>query len=137
MKNKNITTSDSLAPQPLPRSEMTVFVKRNMRYADICNRIGRGEFDGDSALLDRIVNLVVDLQYADGDLPIGKELLPVETVAHQVLQLRQYEAQYVLYRLRHCPGAEITDQCILGLVFGAVGSIEAYRYAAKNKLETT
>lgn len=130
MKIENANPNGLSVSQPLPHSEMAAFVKKNIHYADICNRVGQGELNGDPALLDRIVHLVVDIQYSDGNSAI-------ETIAHQVLQLRQYEVEYVLDRLRRCPAEKITDQFLLEMVYSAVGSIGAHRYAAKHKLKTT
>lgn len=133
----NNTKDDSLILSPLSPSEIEEYVKKNMHYDTIYGKICQGRFGGNLELLNRIVHLVVDLQYIEGELKIREEILPVKDAAHQVLQLRQYQAEYVLSRL-HCSHAEdIADSCLLEAIYSAIGSIGAYRYAARHKLKIT
>lgn len=120
---------------PLPRPEMERYVKRNMNYDAIYEKIRTGSFGRNADLLDRIVGMVVDLQYADGEFEIGKERLSAEEVAHQVLQLKQYQVEYVLSSIRYNYGRakEITDSTLRETIYNAVESIGAYRYAARHK----
>lgn len=133
----DIVDNFSLYP-PLPRPEMESYVKGNMNYDAICEKIRTGSFGKSTVLLDRIVRMVVDLQYADGEFEIGKERLCAEEVAHQLLQLRQYQVEYVLSSIRYNYGntKEITDSTLREIMYNAVESIGAYRYAARHKLRT-
>lgn len=128
---------DKSSPHILPRNEMLSFVKENIRYEEICHRIGQQLVSSGIESLDRIVQLVVDLQYTDGTIQIRTEHLPADKVAHQILQLRQYTVEYILAKYRDAQIQIMSDLDLTEILYCAIGSLAAYRFAASKKLKTT
>lgn len=118
-----------LNAKPLPRPEMLAFVKDNIQYDAIRSRIQNGAISGKPHYLDEIVDMIVDSQYQQRTILIGRLETDIDEVAHRLLQLRQHEVEYVLNNLNHkkIPPADWNAHLIASL-YNAVGSLYAYRF---------
>lgn len=120
--DKNENLEDYLTP--LPREEMLSVVKQRIHYDAICSKIQNGILKSNIKTLDRIVQMIVDIQYSEGEVKIGDALFTADEVGIVILQARQYEVEFVLDRRR----INRSDDSLRTSLYFAVGSNRALIY---------
>lgn len=130
----NHTNNVSITSNPLPPDEMRTFVLQLISYDQLVSDIATKTIRGSVAQLDRIINMIVQLQYETGTMTIGPFEMSVEDIAHRLLQAKYYDIELILRdmaarRISHYE----TDQQLVQALYDTIGSLRSYRYRQRRE----
>lgn len=127
----NHTNNVSITSNPLPPDEMRTFVLHLISYDQLVSDIATKTIRGSVVQLDWIINTIVQLQYETGTMTIGSFELPIEAVAHRLLQAKYYDIELTLRDIAvlHLE----TDQQLIQALYDTIGSLRSYQYRQRRE----
>lgn len=127
----NQANNVSITSNPLPPDEMRIFVLQLISYEQLVSDIAAGTIRGSITQLDRIVNVIVELQYETGTMTIGSFGLSIEAVSHRLLQAKYYDIELTLrdMAISHIE----TDQQLVQTLYNTIGSLRSYQYRQRRE----
>lgn len=123
------TSNVSIVEPPLPPDKMRTFVLQLISYDQLIANIAAGVVRGSVTQLDRIINLIIQLQHETGTMIIDGFELPVEDVAHRLLQTKYYDIELILRDMTGRKKRRFeTDQQLVHALYNIIGSLRSYQY---------
>ena len=123
---------------PAPRDQLLRFIKTNITYDEIAHDIACGWLKSSIASLNKVVETILDVQYNSEkyteQVCIGGHDVPAEEAAVLALQARWYDIELVLDKAaKLSKPLEDLPEYFLNTLCQSIGSLESYRFAAKQK----